>query len=333
MSHPAVAPEEFFSLGSSETQSEVPVSSYSPISKGDMHEEEASAKLAELIKTSRKPANRWEKNRLRKLDQTPPSIDSVLAAVSMSYPTSGNGSSSAVGSISPKHPISTTYSKVIPTWVPTTQLEREHYFGKGGNRTGCWSEIRKMNSISGWAHDRIKRQRRKRDVNQEGSARASDPELETDDEPRPYSAFDQYDFTSNSLSLNGPIMPDYIVGYGPPESTVAPSTMLSREEIEQEGGDTIVAGWSRESMNEAWRQFRPRLRRRHIEDYEAILHASMRGHQKVSGSGSDSGSARTVILDSVRGGEPVNEYQYHNGDGSGSSTSSTGTVRRVRGAG
>jgi len=136
MAHSAVAPEEFSSLGSSQTQSGLPVSSYSPISKGDMHEEEASAKLAELIKTSQKPANRWERNRLRQLDQIPSPIDSVLVAVTTCYQTLSDGSSFPVDSLLLDDSINSTYSKVIPTWVPTTQLEREHYFGRDGNKTG-----------------------------------------------------------------------------------------------------------------------------------------------------------------------------------------------------
>ena len=333
MSHPAVAPEEFSSLGDSETQCAVPVSSYLPISKVDMNEEEGCPTLAGLFKTAGEPTRRWERNRLRKLDQIAPSIDLVLAAVKTCYQTPSNGSPSPVDSLLPEHPIETTYSKVIPTWVPTTQLEREHYSGKDGNITGCWAGIREANSISAWAHDRIERQRRKREVYQEENARATDPQPETYDESRPYNAIVRNDFTSNSLCINESIMPDYIVTYGPLESVIAPSTMLSREEIEREGGDTIVAGWSRESMDEAWSQFQPRLRRRHVEGYEALLRAPEREDLEGSGSGSERGSVRTVRRDSVRNGEPVDEDKYHNGDGSGSSNSSTGTVRHVGGAG
>lgn len=170
-------------------------------------------------------------------------------------------------------------------------------------------------------------------MDQEESARVTDLQPDTYDGSRQYSAFVRNHFTSNSLSLIGPIMPDYIVGYGPPESTIAPPTMLSKEESELEGRGLTVPGWTKKSLDGAWSQFHPRPRRHYMEGYEATMESFVRGSHEVSGSGSDSGSARTVILDSVRGGEPVDEHKYYTGGGSGSSNSSTGTVRRVRGAG
>jgi hypothetical protein len=47
------------------------------------------------------------------------------------------------------------------------------------------------------------------------------PKPETGIGSRSYNAFDRHDFTFKSLSINESIMPEHIVGYGPPESTCA----------------------------------------------------------------------------------------------------------------
>jgi hypothetical protein len=143
---------------------------------------------------------------------------------------------------------------------------------------------------------------------------------------------DRHDFTSNT---SGSIMPFHIIGYLPPESTFVPPTMLSKEEKGEEGGDMIVPGLSQESMDEAWRQFQPRLRRRHVEPYETILAAFDERCRNSSGSESDRGSVRTVKFEPVRVVEPGDEYECDSGnrEESGSSDSSTGTVRYVGGAG
>jgi hypothetical protein len=135
-------------------------------------------------------------------------------------------------------------SKVLPTWTPTTKLESVHYYGEDGSKTGCWSGIGQINSISAWASEEIERRRNECNGKQETNVdpTATIPEPETDIGPGPYNGILRHDFTSNSLALTGLIMPDHIVGYGPSESKVLPPTTLSKEESEQEGGNTIVPG-------------------------------------------------------------------------------------------
>ena len=106
-------------------------------------------------------------------------------------------------------------------------------------------------------------------------------------------------------------------------------TILSGAESVQEGSDTIVPGWTQESMDAAWRQFQPHPRRRLVEPHETILAAFDVDFRSSSGSGSDRGSIRTVRSGSVMVVEPGDEHDNGTEDESGSSNSSTGTVRYV----
>lgn len=262
--------------------------------------------LAGMIKFSEIPESRAEINRLRRLDRPRP-VGSVLGRASTSCRTSADGSSSPVASIFPGHSISDSGCYVLPTWVPTTEVERVHYYGANGEKSGF---------------DRTERHRSKREANQNSSVRATTPELKTSFQSECYNPSDPPDHSFKSSSINGSITLKHIVGYGPPESTVVPPTILPEAESGQEGRDTIVPGWTQESMDQAWRRFLPGPPRS-VEPHMSILEAFDRNFRDTEGSGSESGSIRTVRLAIAKDVEWGDEYE---GDGSGSSNSSTGTV-------
>jgi hypothetical protein len=288
--------------------------------------------LDELIKFSDESTSRWERNRIRKLDQIPCSIDSVLADASTIYPSLAEAEipPSPVDSLFPEHSMASSDSKVIPTWVPATKAERIHYRGLDGGKIRCWSEIRERESISAWMSEEIERRRTKHEADQGTSSNviATIPGSEVEIATK----VDRYDFTSNT---SGSIMPNHIIAYLSPEITIVSPTMLSKEEKGEEGGDMIVPGWTQESIDEAWRQFQPRPRRRLVEPYETVLATLDERVWYSSGSGSDGGSIRTVKFEPVMVVEPGEEYECDSGhrEESGSSDSSTGTVRYVGRAG
>jgi hypothetical protein len=98
-----------------------------------------------------------------------------------------------------------------------------YYIGEDGNETGCWSGIREANTIFGWMSEEIERRPNNRNGGQETNSDPTTafPEWETNIDSRLCKAFDRHDFTFKSLSINASIMPEHIVGYGPPESTCA----------------------------------------------------------------------------------------------------------------
>jgi hypothetical protein len=290
-------------------------------------DEDEDSTFDELIKFSDESTSRWERNRIRKLDQIPCSIDSVLADASTIYPSLAEAEipPSPVDSLFPEHSMASSDSRVIPTWVPATKAERIHYRGLDGGKTRCWSEIRERESISAWMSEEIERRRTSHEADQGTSSNviATIPGSEVEIATK----VDRYDFTSNT---SGSIMPNHIIGYLPPKSTIVPPTILSKEETGEEGGDMIVPGWTQESMDEAWRQFQPRPRRRLVEPYETVLATLDERSWYSSGSGSDRGSVKTVKFEPVMVVEPGDEQEIAAEDENGSSNSSTGTVIHVR---
>ena len=284
-------------------------------------DEEEESILDGTIELSKSPEAGGERLRRRRLDQPLGSIDSVLPKASRPCRTTSDGSSSPVDSIFREHSRTSSDSKVIPKWPPATKGETVYYGGVESNKTECWSGIRRTGSISAWMSDEIERRRNKHDTEQGASSNviAPLPVSEVEIATRVY----HHDFKSNTCVLN---MPNLIIGYGPPESTVVSPTVLSKPESGQEGSQKIVLGWTRESMDAAWRRFLPGPPRS-VEPHLSVLEAFDENSRDAEGSGSESGSIRTVRLAIAKDVEWGDEYE--SGDGSGGSNGSTGTVIHV----
>jgi hypothetical protein len=151
----------------------------------------------------------------------------------------------------------------------------------------------------------------------------SDSDIGTDS--RPFRKIDRFDYESNTLDLTSTPIPKYIVGYGPPESTVAPASLLfGQGEFATEANNSSGPGWTEKSIDEAWSAFQPQSRRLAgscSTTLASYLMDDERGDGSRSRSDSESGSIRTIRTMYHGSGD-----ELESASGSGGSSSSTGTV-------
>jgi hypothetical protein len=150
----------------------------------------------------------------------------------------------------------------------------------------------------------------------------SDSDIGTDS--RPFRKIDRFDYDSNTLDLTSTPIPKYIVGYGRPESTVAPASLLfGQEEFATEANNSSAPGWTEKSIDEAWSAFQPqsRLAGSYPDTGTSYLMDDEPGDGIRSRSDSESGSIGTIRTMYRGSGD-----ELENASGSGGSSSSTGTV-------